>query len=167
MQLILDLSAAKPCVPHKVLVAHPELANERADIQVCHTASPCQESVRAPHTTSLAVAPVCSHVPRHPVARPGLHLRCSSVAGRSTAPQGEESGSTFSHAPAGLAGFQPTAGQDGVCGRLQGAQLDAQQRIFYSISSNRSKRAQGKPQVPRTLTGTTSGSIMGRTELQA
>ena len=48
MQLILDLSAAKPCVPHKVLVAHPELANERANVQVCHTASPCQESVRAP-----------------------------------------------------------------------------------------------------------------------
>ena len=60
-------------VPHKVLVTHPAgLANERANARVCNTASPCQESVRTPHTTSLAVAPTCSHVPRHPATGPWL-----------------------------------------------------------------------------------------------
>ena len=136
--------------------------------RVCNTASPCQESVRTPHATSLAVAPVCSHVPRHPVTGPWLHLPCDSVITHSTAPQGEVSGSAFSHAP-GKDGWVPAECRTrwGVWPPARGSA----QRPTENLLKHKQQQEKTCPWEVSgssdSLTGTTSGSITGRTELQA
>ena len=118
-------------VPHKVLVTHPgrvgQWTSQRSGLQ-----------------HSLSLPGVCedpahdkpgrgSHLQPRPSASCHwalAHLPCGSVITHSTLPRERCQGLPSCTLQAGLAGFQLTAGQDGVCGRLQGAQLDAWQRIF-------------------------------------